>query len=103
MAFVVAGSGLPAGTVGLLGQNIFRIGDVEYDLANGLIRIMRPTDCGRNTPLAYWAAATDKPYSVIDIEAATPRKPHTEGTAYLNGQKIRVLFRHRRAASLLTL
>jgi tetratricopeptide (TPR) repeat protein/predicted aspartyl protease len=102
VAFVVAGHGLPAGTVGVLGQNIFRMGDVEYDLANGLIRIMRPTDC-LSTPLAYWAGAAGKPFSVIDIDSTTARKPHTEGIAYLNGQKIRVLFDTGAHSSLLTL
>jgi predicted aspartyl protease/tetratricopeptide (TPR) repeat protein len=102
VAFIVAGHGLPAGTVGVLGQNIFRMGDVEYDLANGLIRIMRPTDC-LSTPLAYWAGAAGKPFSVIDIDSTTARKPHTEGTAYLNGQKIRVLFDTGAHSSMLTL
>ena len=101
VAFIVAGHGLPAGTVGLLGQNIFRMGDVEYDLANGLIRIMRPHDC-LSTPLAYWAGAARKAFSVIDIDSSTARKPHTEGIAYLNGQKIRVLFDTGSAYSLLT-
>src|SRR4029077_17201763 len=31
---------------GVLGQNVFRIGDVEYDLANGMIRILKTLgDC----------------------------------------------------------
>jgi tetratricopeptide (TPR) repeat protein/predicted aspartyl protease len=101
VAFVVAGNGLPAGTVGVLGQNVFRIGDVEYDLANGLIRIMRPHDCS-NTTLAYWAGPAGKPFSVIDIERSTPSQPHTEGTAFLNGRKIRVLFDTGAQVSLLT-
>ena len=76
VAFIVAGNDLPGGAVGLLGQNIFHIGDVEYDLANGMIRIMRPKDC-LGKPLAYWSARTGKPYSVIDIELSNPHQPHT--------------------------
>ena len=76
-------------SVGVLGQNIFRVGDIEYDLANGVIRLMRPKDCGK-TVLAYWA--TDKPYSVIPIDWATSRDPFTGAVAYLNGAKIRVVF-----------
>src|SRR5262249_26455968 len=53
--FVVAGSGFGGGAVGLLGQNLFRLADVEYDLANGVIRLVRPKDC-KDSPLAYWAA-----------------------------------------------
>lgn len=74
VAFMVVGNDLPGGAVGLLGQNIFHIGDVEYDLANGMIRIMQPKDC-LGKPLAYWSASTQKPYSVIDIELSTRTSP----------------------------
>jgi tetratricopeptide (TPR) repeat protein/predicted aspartyl protease len=100
--FLVGGNDLGNGAAGLLGQNVFRAGnsDVEYDLANGLIRLMRATDCD-HTVLAYWA--TSVPYSVIDIEHATRLSPHTRGIAFLNGIKIRVLFDTGTAASLVTL
>jgi tetratricopeptide (TPR) repeat protein len=100
--FIVAGSAF-GNAVGLLGQNFFRIADVEYDLANGVIRLVKPRDCGRNTPLAYWVAGTDKPYSVIDIELATAPHPSTESVAYLNGTRIRVVFDTGAGTSLLTL
>jgi tetratricopeptide (TPR) repeat protein/predicted aspartyl protease len=99
--FIVAGNDLGAGAVGLLGQNVFRLaGDVEYDLANGVIRLMRADDC-RKSVLAYWAL--DRPYSVIDIEHATPASPHTAGVAFVNGSKIRVIFDTGAATSMLTL
>ena len=99
--FFVAGNDIGQGAVGLLGQNVLRVGgDVEYDLANGVIRLMRATDCP-NTPLAYWA--TSLPYSVIDIEHATPLSPHTRGIAFVNGVKIRVMFDTGAYASVLTL
>ena len=101
VAFIVAGNDLPGGAVGLLGQNIFHIGDVEYDLANGMIRIMRPKDC-LGKPLAYWSASTQKPYSMIDIELSNPHQAHTRSVAYLNGQKIKVLFDTGSSRSLLT-
>ncbi|HEY0768025.1 MAG TPA: aspartyl protease family protein [Steroidobacteraceae bacterium] len=100
--FVVAGSAWGDGAAGLLGQNVFRLADVEYDLANGVIRLVRPKDC-KDTPLAYWASAADKPYSVIDIDFATAREPHTKAIAYLNGTKIRVVFDTGAATSVLTL
>jgi tetratricopeptide (TPR) repeat protein/predicted aspartyl protease len=99
--FIVAGVKLHNAS-GLLGQNVFRLGDVEYDLANGVIRIVRTKDC-KNSVLAYWAAAANKPYSVIDIDSATPQAPHTEGVAYLNGTKIHVWFDTGAARSVLTL
>jgi tetratricopeptide (TPR) repeat protein len=99
--FVVAGSGF-GGAVGLLGQNLFRVADVEYDLANGVIRLVRPKDC-RDRPLAYWAAEANKPYSVVDIALADARQPHTKSVAYLNGTKIEVLFDTGASVSILTL
>ena len=100
--FVVVGSVFGGGAIGLLGQNVFRIADVEYDLANGVIRLARPKDC-KNTPLAYWAAAEHKDFSTLDINFATAHEPHTSGVAYLNGEKIRVMFDTGAAVSQLTL
>jgi tetratricopeptide (TPR) repeat protein len=88
--FLVAGNDLGRGAVGLLGQNVFRLlGDAEYDLAAGVIRLVQTKDC-RNSSLAYWAKS--QPFSVIDIEWATAESPHTTGDAYVNGARIRVLF-----------
>jgi tetratricopeptide (TPR) repeat protein len=101
--FVVAGSDFGGGAVGLLGQNVLRIADVEYDLANGVIRLVRPKGDCKRTALAYWADAAKQPYSVIDIESATAVQPHTKSVAYLNGVKIRVLFDTGAAQSILTL
>jgi tetratricopeptide (TPR) repeat protein len=90
LQFLVAGNQL-SGAAGLLGQNVFRVGDVEYDLANGVIRLMRPHDC-RNADLAYWTTATQQDYSRIDFESPSPESPHTVGTAFVNGAEIRVIF-----------
>lgn len=97
--FFVAGNEF-GGAVGLLGQNLFHIADVEYDLGNGVIRLMRPKDC-RNTSLAYWAKSV--PYNVIDIESTTPQQPQTIGEAFLNGTRIRVMFDTGAATSHLSL
>jgi tetratricopeptide (TPR) repeat protein/predicted aspartyl protease len=99
LEFIVAGSDVGSGAAGLIGQNILGFADVEYDLANGAIRIMKPKDCDK-TVFAYWAA--DKPYSVMDIDWATQLSPHTMGTAYVNGTRIRVLFDTGAAQSILT-
>jgi tetratricopeptide (TPR) repeat protein len=98
--FLVLGNDLDEGVAGLLGQNIFRIADVEYDLAKGAIRLMRPNDC-KNSNLAYWVQKS-QPYSVIDIDLATRLEPHTMGVAYVNGSKIRVIFDTGAATSGLT-
>lgn len=99
--FVVGGSQPGGGSVGLLGQNVLRIADVEYDLSNGAIRLMKPDGCSK-TNMAYWAKEGDA-YSVIDIAWATAGSPHTTGTAYINGAKIRVLFDTGAATSVLNL
>jgi tetratricopeptide (TPR) repeat protein len=98
--FLVLGNDLGEGVAGILGQNIFRISDVEYDLAKGAIRLIRPKDC-KNADLAYWVGKS-QPYSVIDIDLSTPAEPHTAGVAYLNGTKIHVIFDTGAAMSALT-
>jgi tetratricopeptide (TPR) repeat protein/predicted aspartyl protease len=101
--FVVAGSQFGSDAVGLLGQNVLRIADVEYDLANGVLRLARPQGDCKHTDLAYWADAAQTPYSMIELEPATARQPHTRSVAYLNGVKIRVMFDTGAGQSLLTL
>jgi tetratricopeptide (TPR) repeat protein/predicted aspartyl protease len=101
--FLVAGNDLGHGAIGVLGQNVFRLGDVEYDLANGVISLMRTHGDCRKVSLAYWANAKGLPYSAIDIDFATPQRPHTTGEAYVNGSSIRVLFDTGASTSVLTL
>ena len=85
--FLVGGSEI--GTAGLLGQNLLGVADVEYDLADGVIRLMKADDCG-HANLAYWAK--DKPVSVEKIEPARSAGMHTQGTVILNGVKLRAMF-----------
>lgn len=101
--FLVLGNDLGQGAVGLLGQNVFSLGDVDYDLANGVIGILRTHGDCRKASLAYWANAKGLPYSVIDIEFARAEDPHTSGEAYVNGRKIRVMFDTGAGASWLSL
>jgi len=101
--FYVLGNDMGSGAVGLLGQNVFRLGDVDYDLANGVIAILRTRgDCSKSS-LAYWANAANLPYSEIDIDFATRERPHTTGEAWVNGRKIRVMFDTGAWGSLLAL
>jgi tetratricopeptide (TPR) repeat protein/predicted aspartyl protease len=87
--FIVGGPDM--GKAGLLGYNILRVGDVEYDLANGAIRIWRSKDCG-GANLAYWANADTSPVSVINIDEMSTGQPHILAQASVNGARIRVLF-----------
>jgi tetratricopeptide (TPR) repeat protein/predicted aspartyl protease len=54
--FLVADRVGGGGIDGLLGENILGNFEVEYDLANGFIRLFKAMDCGFNTNLAYWSA-----------------------------------------------
>ena len=97
--FIVGGGEFGHDTAGVLGQNIWHIRDVEYDLAKGVIRIVHPAGCG-DRPLAYWAKAED--IRVLDLDRPTGGGVFTFGYARVNGVKIRVLFDSGASASFLT-
>ncbi|HEU4625481.1 MAG TPA: aspartyl protease family protein [Steroidobacteraceae bacterium] len=99
--FIVGGNDPGSGAIGYLGQNVLQVGDVEYDLANGVIRLMRPDDC-RRAMMAYWVQPPQS-FSVVDIKEGTPIEPHTRGVAYVNGKRIRVMFDTGAMMSILTL
>jgi tetratricopeptide (TPR) repeat protein len=99
--FIVGGSEPGKGTVGLLGQNILRIADVEYDLAQGSLALFKPENC-KHVDLVYWAKPGDA-YSAMDIEDTTPIEPHTTGRVSLNGAKVRVQFDTGAATSIVGL
>jgi tetratricopeptide (TPR) repeat protein len=86
--FLVGGSDI--GSAGLLGQNLLEKFDVEYDLANGAIRLFKSENCEGAT-MAYWLTP-GQPYSRMDIDGIDPMHAHTIGRAQVKGQKIRVMF-----------
>jgi tetratricopeptide (TPR) repeat protein len=91
VGFLVAGNDLGEGLAGVLGQNLFSVGDVEYDLAHGVIRLFRPHDCGKAN-FAYWTRETAQSASGLELEYTDPKNPQTLGAAYVNGARMRVLF-----------
>jgi len=97
--FIVGGRG-PPGAVGVLGDNVLGLFDTEYDLASGVIRLMRPRGCG-DSDLAYWATA--QPHSVLDLDWGAQSVAPPRGTAYVNGHSIRVVFDSGASVSLLAL
>jgi tetratricopeptide (TPR) repeat protein/predicted aspartyl protease len=103
--FLVGGSEVGAGSAGVLGQNVLHIADVEYDLGQGVMRLMKAEDC-RKATLAYWAGKSAS-YSLIDLlpyPAQETRLPSlTSSSAYINGVEIRVLFDTGAGASFLSL
>ena len=100
--FLVSGNEVGGGgNVGLIGQNFLERWDVEYDLAKGMLRLMKDEDC-RKTLLAYWVTPGQS-YTVINIQKNSPREPLTIGSAYVNGVKIRVIFDTGASLSVLSL
>jgi tetratricopeptide (TPR) repeat protein len=102
--FLVGGSEAGEGSIGLLGQNVLHIADVEYDLGQGAVRLMKGEDCS-NANLAYWVGSST-PYSRIDLESDPGERQqfaHTSSSAYINGVKIRVEFDTGAATSFLSL
>jgi tetratricopeptide (TPR) repeat protein/predicted aspartyl protease len=99
LGFFVGGSDISV--AGLLGQNFLQRFDVEYDFANGAMRLFHTEGCD-HTLLAYWLTP-DQPYSSMSIERIDAENPHTVGVAYINGQQIRVQFDSGAYTSLLSL
>lgn len=53
--FVVGGSELGQGIQGILGRNVLALGDTEYDLAHGIVRLVFPKGDCEAVSMAYWA------------------------------------------------
>jgi tetratricopeptide (TPR) repeat protein len=97
--FIVGGSEMGGG--GLLGQNVLGIGDVEYDLGHGAVRLMRSIGCSAQNNLAYWAG--QQPVSDLQIDYRDAAHPHTIGTIWLDGVKVRAVFDTGASTSMLSL
>lgn len=87
-------------TDGLIGQNMLGNIDVEYDFANGVMRLFDAKGCA-GASLAYWAR--DVPVRVMPIDPITPTSNQIHGTATLNGVRIRVVFDTGAAYSVVSL
>jgi tetratricopeptide (TPR) repeat protein/predicted aspartyl protease len=96
--FLVGGS--DTGSAGLLGLNVLGLFDTDYDLAGGVIRIIKTKDCGK-TSLAYWAG--DKPVQEVPLLATDERNKHVIAYVTVNGVRLRALFDTGAATSMLTL
>jgi tetratricopeptide (TPR) repeat protein/predicted aspartyl protease len=91
--------GVDSDVAGLIGQNILGAFDTEYDLGNGVIRLMKPASGCAHANLAYWSAG--KPIGLMDIDRVEPRAPHIRGAAKVNGEAIKVVFDSGAPASIL--
>jgi tetratricopeptide (TPR) repeat protein/predicted aspartyl protease len=96
--FLVGGNAFAGGSAGILGQNLLGFRDAEFDLANGIIRLMRADGC-HDAMLAYWQKDGD--VAVVPIREVSPAYPHLIGKVNLNGSQIGVLFDSGAAQSVL--
>lgn len=71
----------------ILGQDILSHSDVEFDLANNMIRFVRPVGCGPKDSLAYWGGS----YAESPIEAVSKEAPHIITTVEVNGRRMRAM------------
>jgi len=97
--FLVGGS--EVGSVGLLGQNVLALLDTEFDLAHGMIKLMKSEGCS-SVSLAYWVPAGGV-YSVLETERMEDERPHIVAPIYINGVKLRALFDTGASTSFVTL
>lgn len=100
LQFVVIDQTLGYDFVGLIGQNVLRMSDVEYDLANGMVRFFKPLGC-EHQALAYWAVST--PYTAIDLHPIDAMHDNLLGAAMINGKRMTVWFDTGAPRSLLSL
>jgi len=75
--------------VGVIGQNILGLRDVEYDLGHGLLRLAHAENCLGASPV-YWAAK--QLVMSLPIEAMEDFDQSTVGAVLVNGIKLRALF-----------
>ncbi|HZT00888.1 MAG TPA: aspartyl protease family protein [Steroidobacteraceae bacterium] len=88
--FLVGNNDFLGGQIGILGQNIFRIADVDYNFADGVLRFVEPQHCGREDELVYWTKT--QPVGVVDLHWTSSDRPYLTGKADVNGHEIQVLF-----------
>jgi predicted aspartyl protease/tetratricopeptide (TPR) repeat protein len=98
VTFLVGGS--DTGHAGLLGMNVLGLFDTDFDLAGGIIRLVRTKDCGKAS-LAYWAG--DKVVQMLSLIPPDARNPHIEAYVKVNGVRMRALFDTGAPSSMLTL
>ncbi len=88
--FLVGDNDFRGGEVGLLGQNLFRVTDVDFDFADGALRFVKPQHC-RDAVLAYWATPSQF-IGEVDVDRTSTEHPNLIGKASVNGHDVEVLF-----------
>ena len=98
--FVVGGSELGPDIAGVLGRNVLSYDDAEYDLANGAVRLMKPTGCGTRA-MAYWSAGQS--FSAVPMVPSEQRKPAAVIRVEVNGTRFDAVLDSGASTSFITL
>ena len=85
--------------IGMLGERFFSQADIEFDLAGGVIRFLKPQGC-TDAQLAYWATTS---YSQVAIDGTNNAGASIDSVAKLNGLPIAVTFDTGSTNSVVTL
>jgi tetratricopeptide (TPR) repeat protein/predicted aspartyl protease len=85
---------------GLVGQNVFGSYDMEYDFANGVMRLYQPKGCEQDN-LAYWRGGAAAP--TLKIEPLSRYENAIEGEVVINGVRMRAHFDTGAGRTVLTL
>ncbi len=80
-----------------LGEDFFQLVDVEFDLAQGRVRLYQPRDCD-GVSLAYWASAG---VGEVEIEPISAARPHILLAVQINGQPLKAMLDSGSALSVL--
>jgi tetratricopeptide (TPR) repeat protein len=75
---------------GVIGVNILGLADTEFDLANGVIRLLKPQDCG-DAMLAYWRSPP-APYSALSLSVDDARVHLIRAKVSVNGARLQAIF-----------
>lgn len=83
----------------ILGQDVLGQYDLEVDLANSMVRMIKAQGDCRNVPLAYWAQAYDE----ATLRSRTNETEHAVANGRLNGKPLRIMLDTGASTSVLTL
>ena len=108
--FTVAYSGGTAKVAGLLGENVLRLADDEFDFPHHVMRFVKATGC-KGDEVAYWAAG--RPISSVRLLTRQQRSGEWSrfvrrfgkltGYVRVNGQRVRAVFDAGAPVSILSL
>jgi predicted aspartyl protease len=97
----MVGGGFDHGIDGLIGQDFLGDSDVDYDLADGRVRLLRASGCvGRE--LAQWVAP-DAEVGMVVFQPVEAGDRDVIGAALVNGVPVRVVFDTGGGPSMLSL